>query len=425
MVTESLKQLLAKEIDEARECYNNPPPNEASTCDWIILPLLHAVEYSKKDIVSQLGNSGNQYPDYTVLPDTPNTWYLEAKDWKQSLDKGPEATQALNYANAHGHRWVVLSNGKEWILFDNHIQGVQADKRIVARSEINDPGFTDFILALSKTSVQSGGLEEYAATWRLREVMRQQLVTKDSPVVKAIQKALKNEIGLSAIQALDIVRYFGEIREVSTDAHKPKETKIPLYNSLPNVKSLAELLEMGNELWNSKPEELSLPDGTVVSVNNWRDVTYEVVTWIGNASKLPTIPFRGTKNGKRWFLNTSPVHSDGKSMVFRQILVNNQNIFMDVHLSSSSLINALSHLCDSCNIDKNVITIRLMSLQDRVNGSDCIGSQVKYNYRRTVCIVCEYLQPISQFHFFAPFANSASFAIYFSIILPSSTLAFS
>lgn len=363
MVTENMKQALANEIEEAMECYDNPPPNEASTCDWIILPLLKAVEYSKKDIYSQIGNAGNQYPDYTILPNTSDTWYLEAKDWNNSLDKNLEAAiQALNYANAHGHRWVVLSSGKVWMLFDNHIQGMPVDKR-VARTEICEPGFTDFMLALSKTSVQSGGLAEYAATWRLREVMRQELVRKDSDVVKAIQRVLKNKIGLSAIQSSDIVRYFGEVLEVATDIPKPVEitSSGPIFG---DIKSLAELLEMGEGLWHTQPQELYLPDNTVTLVKNWRDVSYDIVAWIGNASKLPPLPFCGTKNGKRWFLNTSPVHSDGKAMVYRQFQLGNLNIYMDVHLSSSSLINALSNLCDASNVAKTDIKVRLTTKND-------------------------------------------------------------
>lgn len=366
MVTESIKQTLAKEIDEARECYDDPPPNEASTCDWVILPLLHAVEYSKKDIVSQVGNAGNQYPDYTVLPNSPNTWYLEAKDWRQSLDKGPEATQSLNYANAHGQRWVVLSNGKEWILFDNHIQGVQADKRIVARSEVNDPGFIDFILALGKTSVQSGGLEAYAATWRLREVMRQQLVTKDSLLVKAIQKVLKAEIGLAAVQPADIVQYFGEVLGTSignTVTHAPVHTE-PLGNDVIDTKSLAELLEAGTALWGNHPEELLLPDGKFMPIHSWRDLACKVVTWVGEFRALPVIPFRGAKGGKRWFLNTSPIHEDGKAMTHALLHIGSQSLYLDTNRSSSRFVEGLCYLCEASNIRTTDIRVRLAPPKD-------------------------------------------------------------
>jgi len=173
-MTEIANPELAKAMEEALECYGSAPPSEQSTCDWVISPLLLAVGYARRDMVSQVGNGGGGIPDYTVLPGTPYTWYLEAKDWSRSLDRSQEAVQALNYANARGHQWVVLSNGREWRLFDNHIQGIP-DAKLVARAEVNDPGFPDFIMALGKSSVQSGGLAEYAATWRLREVLRQQL----------------------------------------------------------------------------------------------------------------------------------------------------------------------------------------------------------------------------------------------------------
>lgn len=359
---ESLKEALVAEIEEAEECYSDPPPNEASTCDWIILPLLHAAGYSKKDIVSQAGNPGGGYPDYTVLPNTAHTWYLEAKDWRKSLENGPEATQALNYANAHGQRWVVLSNGKEWLLFDNHIQGVQADKRVVARSEINDPGFLDFMMAVSKPSVQSAGLEEYAATWRLRAVLRQQLLSKDSQIVKSVLKVLKVETGLSSIQASDVVRYFGEViggpQVVDSEGPTLPEATQPTPDTLIG-NNLQELLELGSDVWNNKPVEMALPDGMSLAVSSWRDVASGIVNWIGTNSELPALPFRGCKGGHRWFLNSSPVHENGKEMDSWKLQIGGRDVYMDVGMSSSAFAKRLCSLCDATAVQPASFLIKL------------------------------------------------------------------
>lgn len=225
MANVGLKEALLKEIAEAEDWHSDPPPNEASTCEWVILPLLYAAGYNKRDVVPQ-ANTGGGYPDYTVLPNTPYTWYLEAKDWRKGVDNGPEATQALNYANTRGHRWVVLCNGREWLLFDNHIQNVEADKRIVARSDLRDPAFLELMVALSKDSMQSGALTAYAATWRLRAVLRQQLLAKESPIVRLMTKTLKAEPGLAAIQPASVVRYFRELLEGQIVADASDETEV-------------------------------------------------------------------------------------------------------------------------------------------------------------------------------------------------------
>jgi hypothetical protein len=362
MVLDGLKDALVAEIEEAKGCYTESPPNEASTCDWVILPLLRAAGYSRKDIVSQAGNPGGGYPDYTILPNTPHTWYLEAKGWKNSLENGPEATQALNYANAHGQRWVVLSNGKEWLLFDNHIQGVQADKRVVARSEIGDPGFIDFIMAVSKPSVQSGGLEEYAATWRLRAVLRQQLLSKDSQIVKAVLKVLKVETGLSSIQASDVVRYFGEVigSPMVVDGGGSALTRaIQPTHDTPSGNNLQELLELGSQVWNNKPIELGLPDGASLAVSSWIGVASGIVSWVGVASGLPELPFRGCKGGKRWFLSLSPVHEDEKPMHYRLLQITGREVYMDVNRSSSSFAKCLYSLCEAAGVQPTGFHVRL------------------------------------------------------------------
>ncbi len=109
-------------IAEAAAHYDNPPANEAVTCYRIIDPMLNALGYSRMDILPQFADGGNQFPDYTILPDTDSTWYLEAKAWSASL-KDSHVQQSLNYANQNGKRWVVLTSGRRWRLYDNHVIG--------------------------------------------------------------------------------------------------------------------------------------------------------------------------------------------------------------------------------------------------------------------------------------------------------------
>ncbi|MCS7311104.1 MAG: hypothetical protein NZ741_12885, partial [Armatimonadetes bacterium] len=70
--------------------------------------------YSYSDYRSQQSTIAG-YPDFTFLPETGHAWYLEAKALRVDLTDD-HAVQALNYANATGRRWVVLSNGREWRL---------------------------------------------------------------------------------------------------------------------------------------------------------------------------------------------------------------------------------------------------------------------------------------------------------------------
>ena len=86
---------LADCIRQAQECYDSPPPNEATTCAWIIHPILLEAGYARRDILCETLDNNSQFPDYTILPGTPQTWVLEAKQWKTPLQDG-HAQQSLN-----------------------------------------------------------------------------------------------------------------------------------------------------------------------------------------------------------------------------------------------------------------------------------------------------------------------------------------
>ncbi|WP_319586204.1 hypothetical protein [uncultured Desulfobulbus sp.] len=364
-MTEDLKCALSKEIEEARGFFDNPPPNEAATCDWVILPILHAIGYNKTDIIPQMGNAGNQFPDYTLLSNTAYTWYLEAKDWKINLDNIPAAAvQALNYANTQGHRWVVLSNGREWILFDNHIHGVLINERISARSDINSPDFIEFISALSKTSIQSDGLDLYARKWRLHNVLRKLLVTKDSSLIKNMQKVIKSETGLSNVQAVEIVQFFAAVFDISIET-PPVGLSIlqggEAVNGDPksSIYSLTELSDMGKKVWGHSVDKLYLPDGNQLDAKSWCDASVKIAEYIGNMNKLPTIPFKGLTNGKMWFINSSPFDDNGEKIRYRTLQIGNKELYLEINRSSDNFIKCLCSLCDASGIAKTGVKIRL------------------------------------------------------------------
>src|SRR5438445_165616 len=119
---------LQNALTEALDCFRSPPPNESNTCEWVILPLLWAAGYARREIHSRVLDNNKLYPDYTLLPADPqHRWFLEAKPWAVELDHS-HAIQALDYANHNGVRWVLLTNGRTWRLYDNGVQGLAADK---------------------------------------------------------------------------------------------------------------------------------------------------------------------------------------------------------------------------------------------------------------------------------------------------------
>ncbi len=163
---------LHDQIVEAQDYATDPPQNESNTCDWIILPILRSLGYAPRDIESCIADSTGAYPDYTILSNhTAATFYLEAKAWNVALLEN-HVKQSLNYANHNGKRFVVLTNGQDWQLYDNAVQGQLAEKR-VDRARLQDSSpITDFLTALSKPMVLEGSLERMAAEAQERRVQQ-------------------------------------------------------------------------------------------------------------------------------------------------------------------------------------------------------------------------------------------------------------
>jgi hypothetical protein len=127
--------------------------------------------------------------------------------------------QALNYANQNGKRWVVLTNGRAWRLYDNTICAA-AKEKLVAEASIQDTASaTRFLTAISRPSVMEDGLPRFsreererlkAATRRgaLVRILESALADESSPLVIAMLAALKGQEDLAELTAEDLVAHF-------------------------------------------------------------------------------------------------------------------------------------------------------------------------------------------------------------------------
>lgn len=285
-------------IEEVLSYADDPPPNESNTCEWVILPLLWAAGYARREIISRIADNNGQFPDYTVLPSTPEcTWYAEAKAWNVALEDR-HAQQSLNYANQNGKRWVVLTNGRVWRLYDNRIQGLAADK-LIAETHLTDlSAFTEFLTSVGKTSVCSGGLERYAIKARLAPLLNTQLQKPDSEIIRGLRNLLKNQTGLSDVQNGDIAAYFQEILasrppDTGEVVAEPKSVEPPpTADPSQSLDALFQAVKtQGRQVVSgTKPQSILFPDSASVQVKDWSELEVAVVQWLGSRKELP-VPF--------------------------------------------------------------------------------------------------------------------------------------
>ena len=383
-IEEKILEAVEKEILEAQSCISDPPKNESNTCDWVILPLLYAAGYERRDIESRIADSTQQYPDYTILPSTPSaTLYLEAKAWSVSLDDLP-AKQALNYANHNGKRFVVLTNGQVWRLYDNSIQGLLADKLVIQASIQDHEAVTKFLTTLSKPQVLSGSLEQWAnevSERKKREAFQQQerqQRAEEEQRVHNRQQELRNQLHTLLPSQLkdqndELVLYIAlylqereDFKDITTETvsswfdemlgkiplEKKEEVIISTQDITPHLQRfgartlpLSELQKTTINGKKSKPIRIRTPDGTLIDVKTWVDIAEGVVSWLLLQPLDLPLPFEA-KRSTRWFLNNEKVHrrSDLRPD-FKKITVNSKTVYMDGDCSADLFISEIYALC--------------------------------------------------------------------------------
>lgn len=224
-------------VTEAIEYFESPPPNESNTCEWVILPLLWSAGYARRDIHSRIQDHNKQFPDYTLLAnDAEYRWFVEVKAWNVELAH-EHAIQALDYANHNGVRWVGLTNGRVWRLYDNSVQGLVGQKHVIEVSLNDRRQLEDFLAAIGKESVISGGLERLAARQhelrkqqaeeerrarqaaerreRLAILLPLQLTDENSDLIDWMCEVLRTEEGLQDLSPAEVAAYFRAIPAVA------------------------------------------------------------------------------------------------------------------------------------------------------------------------------------------------------------------
>ena len=393
---------LEDEITEAQAFITDPPRNESNTCDWIILPLLWAAGYARRDIESRMADSTGQYPDYTILPNHPAaTYYLEAKAWDIALED-KHVNQALNYANQNGKRFVVLTNGRSWRLYDNDIRGLLANKLLTQVELQNTSQITDFLSALSKPEVLQGSLERTAETVsqrRLQEAHYQQeqqrreeelrslhqrqmeikghldtilpslLKDPNSKLIVLLAEHLREQEEMGDISSETLSGWFAgglhqflPVREEQNVVRDLPQMSQPFLSKQQGGKAvtLKELQGIPIDGKSSRPLALQTPDGAQFSTSSWVQLAAQVVGWLLQQPNRMPLPFQ-SGNRQRWFLNQSPEHKRRDQRTkFLPISVLDRVVYMDKDRSGDMFIQDLNALCLAMQVAPDTFRVTVL-----------------------------------------------------------------
>lgn len=338
------------------------PTNEAQTESLVIDPILKALGYSTVDYVKrEFSSAANNFPDYTVLPNSTHKWILEVKKYGHIL-KPADENQATNYGFQQATEWAVLTNGHTWYIYNILLKSplrrvLQIDNLFIDKSGLR------LLACLSHKGMQQG---ELTNAWDLKRVtmfvedeMRKpnsQLRTYLCQAVKQQEKLDVTDAVMGAALAAIIDNQGAPALTATTQASSPPLPPIISATTPPNLTGTA-LYTFGDILANpllgtkQRPKAMDFGDGNPIPVKSWADAAKAVVENIGSRYSLPTLPFTGGSSGKKYFLNVTPSHSDGSKMrSHRAAQVGSTTIYIDTNRSVRDMSVRLVKLLNTINI---------------------------------------------------------------------------
>ncbi|AZI43306.1 DUF4357 domain-containing protein [Deinococcus psychrotolerans] len=223
---------------------SQPSPGEAVVRQAIVLPLLQAAGFdiwNPAEVIPEETDKGGFRPDLRVVAGQ-YQFVLELKGMNVGLhDK--DYQQVAAYAGGKGIRWALLTDGRVWVVIDEHMQGPYSE-RIVLKLELVQKAagvFADDLAAvLDAVSWMRGEFET-----RLSEVQQAQQKRRDDaqihlekrPIVEDVQSeydiasfekaaAAAVKMGLITEAERNVLLGAVQIQSPSPAAAEPKKLEI-------------------------------------------------------------------------------------------------------------------------------------------------------------------------------------------------------
>ncbi|MEP6756268.1 MAG: hypothetical protein ABJA67_12260 [Chthonomonadales bacterium] len=342
--------------------------NERQTEQRIIQPILEAIGYSVMDYDPQTHNGKGYFPDYTMLAKSVFTWFLEAKKWGEVLTDD-HAVQVLNYTNTEGCRWAVLTNGRNWRLYDNSIQGIPSDKFIREFTINETEDFKSFAIAISKECIVSQSIEKQVIPWKLNERLKPVLMDPRNILISSLISHVKHIKGLSDVTPEDLSDWFAKtlsdkpaFKLVSYVALKPLEETMSTNETVLNSNEWMSLPELvvylaryGTSGGTTTPHLCSIGEVVQKPISSWIGMARRIVAYaLENCGQPLPIDIPYCPLGEP-FIDTKPI----KEKVDNFIVVNGQKYYINHTSNASQFADKCIMICDAFGIDKSTIFVKL------------------------------------------------------------------
>lgn len=197
--------------------------DESATRLMINSFLSDVLGYAELDEIKTEYTIKGTYADYVIQLDKKQHIVIEVKAIQINLSEN-HIRQALGYAANEGIDWVLLTNGKQWmlfrVLFEKPIKNI-----LVFNFDLSiEESFKKAIIALeylTRKCVEKGDLEKY---WERYIVIEPKNLCKylyEPETIKLLKRMLKKEVGINFSEE-DLFEAIHKIVITKIDKEKPK-----------------------------------------------------------------------------------------------------------------------------------------------------------------------------------------------------------
>lgn len=182
--------------------------SEQDTKRILITPTVEALGWDILDIDEVRNeyrhNTADNPVDYALFLNRSPVLFVEAKPLGHGLDDRKWIVQTINYANAAGVDWCVLTNGAEWRIYKVHAQ-VEADQKLFTAVKIDTPEKLDDAVRvlglLSRDNMRARAIDELWQAWHVdRQVQAALEQTLQDDAFAALIRKRVPQLGLADIR---------------------------------------------------------------------------------------------------------------------------------------------------------------------------------------------------------------------------------
>ena len=274
--------------------------NEMLTRYILIDPLLRALGWDTEDPTLVRPEYQSQYgrADYVLLSDGKQVAIIEAKKLNESIS-GNAIGQAINYCLQEGTRYFVITNGRQWDVYETH-KPVPIEQKKIHSLDISQG--TSAQVALKALALWNRDFADNPS-YPIIGGIPQGVTTPPMPITApAPVPASHSEVS--------------EGNQKIPEALNPERVNQP-HSEGAAVEGWVTLEALNPSLSDQPPKMLRFPDGQVMNLTVWADLQRAVAKWLVARGKLTPekVPILLDEGSTQYLVNTEKRHPSGGNLI--------------------------------------------------------------------------------------------------------------